>query len=181
MAVGRAARSSGGVTLHLEHPQMLDATPDLRAFLAEYLEIVVSTLHADGGPKVNADTMLAATLDHLEDYQPPQGRTTLVRDADGRLQASIFVRMIRSDVAEMKRLYVRPMAQRLGLGQRLTEKALDDARSMGAREIFLDTLAAFTPARRLYERLGFRYIDSYPESENPGPMIPFTVCMAKTL
>lgn len=181
MALGRAARWPGGVTAQFDQPDTLENVPGLSGLLAEYLESVVLTLRADGGPEIAADTLLSATLDHLDDYVPPRGRTTLVRDASGVLQATVFLRMIRPDVAEMKRLYVRPAMRGSGLGQDLTRRAMEDARAMGAGEIYLDTLAAFGPARRMYEGLGFRYIGFYPESENPEPMIPFTVCMAKTL
>lgn len=181
MALGRAARWPGGVTAQFDQPDTLENVPGLSGLLAEYLEIVVLTLRADGGPEIETETLLSATLNHLEAYVPPRGRTTLVRDASSALVATVFVRMIRAQVAEMKRLYVRPELRGSGLGRDLTLQAMEDARAMGAKEIYLDTLAAFGPARRMYEGLGFRYIDFYPESENPEPMIPFTVCMAKTL
>lgn len=169
------------MSLAFERPDTLSDIVDLKVLLSEYLDIVVKTARSDGAAPVDASVLLSATMDHLDDYVPPRGRTTLVRDADGVLQASVFVRMIRPNVSEMKRLYVRPALRHSGLGTRLTEQAMDDARGMGATEIYLDTLAAFGPARRMYERLGFRYIDPYPETENPPPMVPFTVCLAKTL
>ena len=49
-----------------------------------------------------------------------------------------------------------PAARRTGVGLRLMRALLDEARTAGVRELFLEVLEQNTEARALYERLGFQ-------------------------
>jgi GNAT superfamily N-acetyltransferase len=57
--------------------------------------------------------------------------------------------------AELKRLYVRPEAQRQGIGRGLVETALAAAQAAGYASVRLETLTRLRQANRLYEDLGF--------------------------
>lgn len=70
--------------------------------------------------------------------------------------------------AELKRLYLRPGARGGDLGRSLTLAAIERARSIGYREIRLDTLATMAAAQRLYARLGFRPCAPYYANPLPG-------------
>ncbi len=74
----------------------------------------------------------------------------------------------RPDVAELKRLYVRPFARGFGLSRSLTERVIAEARQAGYRSIVLDTLAEMAHAQDLYRRLGFREIEPYYDNPIPG-------------
>jgi GNAT superfamily N-acetyltransferase len=72
------------------------------------------------------------------------------------------------DVAELKRLYVRPSARGHNLGRLLTEAAINAARAAGYRAIYLDTLPSMVTARALYETLGFHAVPPYYPSAPAG-------------
>jgi putative acetyltransferase len=76
----------------------------------------------------------------------------------------------------MKRLYVEPAHRHQGWGQRLAGALLDEARSIGYRELRLDTFDWMTSARSLYSGLGFR--ECAPYYKNP---LPGAVYMARSL
>jgi ribosomal protein S18 acetylase RimI-like enzyme len=58
-------------------------------------------------------------------------------------------------VLELAGLAVDPAHRRLGIGRRLVDEAIDEARRRGAAKLSLRVLAPNVAARRLYERRGF--------------------------
>lgn len=118
------------------------------------------------------------------DYAPPRGCLLLLRpsesgpaaidgdaaEAGARREAGcVALRPIgTTGAAELKRLYLRPQARGLGLGRDLALAAIERARSIGYREIRLDTLATMTSAQRLYRALGFRLCPAYYRNPLPG-------------
>lgn len=100
-------------------------------------------------------------------YAPPSGEI-LLAESDGHWLGCVALRELAPQIAEMKRLYVRPTARGLGLGRLLTQAILDAARDHAYRAIRLDTLATMESAIRLYESLGFRDIKPYYPNPIPG-------------
>lgn len=60
-----------------------------------------------------------------------------------------------SHVLEIRGLAVAPARQRCGVGRRLVEACIEQARSRGARKLSLRVLGGNVAARRLYESCGF--------------------------
>lgn len=69
-------------------------------------------------------------------------------------------------VCEMKRMYVRPAARRLGLGKALGDRLIAEARSARYKLMKLDTSDTMLPAIALYRALGFIECPRY----NDDPM-----------
>jgi carbonic anhydrase len=94
------------------------------------------------------------------DYARPRGRLWLAM-VGGEAAGCVGLRPFDDVSCEMKRLYVRPIHRRHGLGQRLALTAIDAAKSLGYRRMYLDTLASMGGAIALYRQLGFEEIDAY--------------------
>lgn len=102
------------------------------------------------------------------DYAPPRGRLWLAESGDGAALGCIAMRALDAERAEMKRLYVRPAARGLGLGRRLAEALIAEARRLGYRAVCLDTLPTMATAQALYGELGFTDIAPYRVNPVPG-------------
>lgn len=114
-------------------------------------------------------------------YAAPRGRLYLAT-VDGVPAGCVAMRPHDAQNAEMKRLYVRAQFQGRGIGLKLAEQVIADARALGYASLLLDTLPSMQTALRLYDTLGFvrrgPYFDT-PVAENifmelklGGPSLP---------
>ena len=100
-------------------------------------------------------------LSHLPgEYAPPAGRLLLAQ-WHSEAVGCIALRQLDAGICEMKRLYVRPRFQGLGIGRALAEVVIREARTIGYARLRLDTLPSMTRARAMYAALGFRNIAPY--------------------
>lgn len=102
-------------------------------------------------------------------YAPPSGRLLLALESTEAV-GCVGVRHLESDACEMKRLYLHPTQRGQGLGRRLVEAALEQARAMGYRAMYLDTLSDMDAAIRLYEACGFERTAPYYDNPLPGAL-----------
>ena len=93
-------------------------------------------------------------------YGPPEGALILAL-VDGKGAGCIALRKISDDICEMKRLYVRDDYRGLGIGKRLINMLLEDARRLNYSYIRLDTLPTMKEAQGLYTSFGFYDIEPY--------------------
>jgi GNAT superfamily N-acetyltransferase len=93
-------------------------------------------------------------------YVPPRGGIWVAWDGEEAL-GCVALQEIAPDIAEMKRMYVRPDARGRGVGRRLTEHAIAAATAWRYERLRLGTLATMQPAQQLYESVGFRPIAPY--------------------
>ena len=63
-------------------------------------------------------------------------------------------------VCELRKMYLLPDLRGLGFGARLIRLCLDEAKKMGYRYCYLETISAMVRARRLYEAFGFQLLRS---------------------
>jgi ribosomal protein S18 acetylase RimI-like enzyme len=101
------------------------------------------------------------------DYASPRGRLLLALAGDV-VAGCVAMRPLADGQCEMKRLYVVPRFRAEGVGRRLAERVIAEARSLGYRRMCLDTLPTMADAQRMYERLGFRDIPSYRHNPIAG-------------
>lgn len=99
-------------------------------------------------------------------YAPPRGRLLLALESS-QASACVALRPLEDGICEMKRLFVRPACRGQGLGRRLAEQIIQEARVIGYARMRLDTLPSMQAAIRLYEALGFVRRAAYYETPLP--------------
>ena len=124
--------------------------------LADYLSYIGDALDAEG-------------LDHdiahwQEEYDGRTGVLLVVADPAGKVVGTAAVRLLEPGVGELKRMWLRPAWQGRGLGRRLMDACLDEARRLGCRALRLDTQAKLEAAVRLYRAYGFSEVARYNDN-----------------
>jgi GNAT superfamily N-acetyltransferase len=101
------------------------------------------------------------------EYQPPGGRLALAL-VDGQPAGCAALRRVDEERCEFKRLYVRPQFRGSGLGRRLLEWAIAEAKAAGYRQAVGDTMPVMAQALAMYERAGFERTAQYSDHPTPG-------------
>jgi putative acetyltransferase len=141
--------------------------PEIAAFLDEHVQQMRSI--------TPVESKYALDLDGL---RRPEITFWSVRDG-GALIGCGAIRRLDADHAEVKSMRTAPARTRGGVASLLLEHIIAEARRLGFTRLSLETGSAefFLPARRLYEKFGFRYCEPFADYR-PGP---HNVFMTRTL
>jgi GNAT superfamily N-acetyltransferase len=93
-------------------------------------------------------------------YAPPDGQLFLAC-YDHKPAGCVALRRIDRQVCEMKRMFLYPQYQGKGIGRKLGEAIIRDAKDAGYSVMRLDTSWRQQEAQALYSKLGFQRIDPY--------------------
>jgi GNAT superfamily N-acetyltransferase len=130
----------------------------------------VKALHYLGLEQFDADAgvedphFIDADLDDIETIYSGNNGVFLTGMLNERIVAIGGLRRMSEACGEIKRMRVHPEYQGRGFGREILKHLLDAASSLGYRELRLDTTAQMMPARKLYEKNGFKLV----RSENIG-------------
>jgi ribosomal protein S18 acetylase RimI-like enzyme len=103
-------------------------------------------------------------LEHFPDkYKEPEG--TFLVALDGALVIGcVGIKKISDGICEMKRLFVKDQYKGRGIGKRLADEIILEAKRKGYSHMRLDSLKRMDKALALYRKLGFKEIGQYVEN-----------------
>ena len=166
------------MSFNITSPSELDDAKELDTMIVEYYGVVLEKLQQAGGPDhLKPEDMMDSFRSKIHVYMPPSGQLTLVHNSADNLVGCSMMNQVRPDSGELKRLYVRAQANGHGLGQRILNTQFNQARHMGWKSILINVIKGNRDMLRLSERVGFRYIDRYPECDDPPELADYFVYM----
>ncbi|MCA0362820.1 MAG: GNAT family N-acetyltransferase [Bacteroidetes bacterium] len=93
-------------------------------------------------------------------YDEPEG-SIWIAENNGTAVGCVALKKLESEICEMKRLYVKPEFQGLGIGKNLIEICLTEAKLKGYLKMKLDTLKRLEKAVNSYLKFGFSMTQPY--------------------
>lgn len=99
--------------------------------------------------------------DFVKNFQPDWERCWIA-EKDGQRIGSVFVVRVDEQTAKLRMLILTPQARGTGLGGRLTDEAIAFAHDKGYKQMVLWTNSCLLAARAIYEKRGFKLIQSEP-------------------
>ncbi len=101
---------------------------------------------------------VAGIVSDFESSGDPGRTRGWIAEEEGRFAGCVFLMKQDAERARLRLLLVEPWARGQGLGTRLVGLCVDFARDAGYSQLSLWTNSVLTPARHLYERLGFHKV-----------------------
>ena len=126
--------------------------------VAEIIRTVMPEFGAGGAGFASQDP----EVDALSRAYRGEGRVYLVLEADGLVLGGGGIAPLQGGdgtICELQKMYFRPELRGLGFGRTLVTELLRQAKKLGYREMYLETLKSMTAANRLYESLGFQELE----------------------
>jgi ribosomal protein S18 acetylase RimI-like enzyme len=117
------------------------------------------------GEDVDPDGLDHDVADWRTEYDGVAGVMLVVVDPAGLVVGTAGVRRLAPGVAELKRMWLRPVCRGRGLARRLMDACLDEARALGGRVMRLDSEHRLAAAVKFYRGYGFEEIPDY--NRNP--------------
>jgi GNAT superfamily N-acetyltransferase len=114
------------------------------------------------GWDVTFEAVVAEIASGLGQRVAPDRERAWFAELDGETVGCVFLERQSDEVAKLRLLLVEPVARGAGLGRRLVEECVGFARQVGYRRVTLWTMNVLHPARRIYERAGFRLVHAEP-------------------
>ncbi len=88
----------------------------------------------------------------------PRTDNCWIAERNGEIAGSVFLVPASKGTGQLRMLYVEPSARGLGIGRRLVEECIGDARTKGYKKLMLWTNDILVSARKIYIAAGFRLV-----------------------
>ena len=131
--------------------------------IREYLDWLNERIQLDYGMEFDVEAMVQSDLSDPYKFHLPNGRFYLALLHDQTVGVGCL-KQLGENVAEIQRMYVLPQFRGLGIGRAIANRLIQDARSLGYRQLKLESLEFLEAAHALYRSLGFHEIDPYADN-----------------
>ncbi len=122
---------------------------------------LIRTILEDLNVPKEGSTYADKELDRMYECFTIPGAAYFVVEESGKILGGagvIHLKDSTSEICELQKMYIHPLARGRGLGSQLLQKCLDTAIKLGYKKCYLETMSDMKVAQELYERAGFRIL-----------------------
>ena len=101
------------------------------------------------------------SLENPEKYFIATGGAVLLACRGDEYLGTSALKPMGNDTYELCKMGVSELARGLGIGGLIADVAIQKARELGAKRLYLETNSSLTPALTLYAKLGFTRIENF--------------------
>lgn len=101
------------------------------------------------------------TTDHLYELFQKKGAMYNIAEVDGMIAGGAGVyptEGLPESTCELVKMYLKPEARGQGLGRLLIEKCIEQAKELGYKSIYLESMPELKKALNVYAKFGFEYL-----------------------
>lgn len=98
----------------------------------------------------------------FEEYNKPKSAYFVVEN-EGEIVGCAGIAPLENadpEISELQKMYFLPETRGLGIGSKMMEKCLDEARNFGFKKCYIETMPFMHAAQKLYKKTGFEYLDA---------------------
>jgi len=125
-------------------------------------QVIREALAAYDAPKAGS-AMGDPELDYMDKAYSLEKHAYFIAELNGEIVGGAGVAPLENataDICELRKMYLDKRARGKGIGARLMQACLDQARSFGFQSCYLETFPAMAEAQKLYVKSGFEYLDA---------------------
>ncbi len=123
--------------------------------------LVQTVLMEMGAPKVGTAYSDPFLFQLFEEYSKPNSIYFVIEN-EGKIVGGSGIGPIEIgslETCELQKMYFLPETRGLGLGKKLINICLDEAKKFGYKNCYLETMTYMTSAQKLYKSVGFENLD----------------------
>lgn len=127
--------------------------------VAQLIRTVMTTFGAVGEGYSIQDPEVEAMA---EAYSNPRSIYYILENASGEIAGAGGIAPLRGgdeDTCELKKMYFYETARGHGLGAKMLQQLIEDARQRGFKKMYLESISAMKQAIKLYEKVGFEKLE----------------------
>jgi GNAT superfamily N-acetyltransferase len=154
-------------TIKIERASSSTDLTEVEVLMREYLNWAAEETEKQFSENLKVEELIEHSLQDMNLFLSESGRLLIVR-VDEDIAGMGFLKRIKDEVCEIKRMYVRPGNRGLGLGRKILQALIDAAKEIGYTRVLLDSEKYMHAAHDLYRSCGFNETSPYSETEmNP--------------
>ncbi len=124
--------------------------------------LIKNVLIEFGAPKVGTAYEDEALLDMCTTYKGIKKAYFILKDGNKVIGGAGIAPLggCQENICELQKMYFSSVARNRGLGVKMIQKCLDEAKNKGFKKCYLETLPYMKAAQKLYKKVGFVNIDA---------------------